>query len=127
MENLWNNKREGMSERENKMGKNWDLVTCHYGVRLANHAPYRDWVRLPLFYCHSLLPQSTSLVAFHFYLDFRVVRISCADLPFPLKKRSHTSPTPTHSIQDRERERVLPEVFSDIQHEIQSLSKDSTV
>jgi hypothetical protein len=49
MENLWNNKRVRMNERENKMGKNWDLVTCRYGVRLANHAPYRDWVRLPFF------------------------------------------------------------------------------
>jgi len=95
-----------MSERENKMGKNWDLVTCHYGVRLANHAPYRDWVRLPLFYCHSLLPQSTSLVAFHFYLDFRVVRISCADLPFPLKKQTISPQFDAHPFHPGQRERT---------------------
>jgi len=95
-----------MSERENKMGKNWDLVTCHYGVRLANHAPYRDWVRLPLFYCHSLLPQSTSLEAFHFYLDFRVVRISCADLPFPLKKQKISPHLDAHPFHPGQRERT---------------------
>jgi hypothetical protein len=67
MENLWNNKRVRMKEGENKTGKDWDLVTCHYGVRLANHAPYRDWIRFQLFYCRSLLPQSTSLVSFHSY------------------------------------------------------------
>lgn len=50
MENLRNNKKEGMNEGEKKLGTNWDLVTCRYGVRLENHAPYHDWVCLPLFF-----------------------------------------------------------------------------
>jgi hypothetical protein len=83
----------------------------------------------PLFYCHSLLPQSTSLVSFHFYLDFRVVRISCADLPFPLKKLTSSPQFDAHPFHpgQRERERELLKVFSDIHHEVQSRSKDSTV
>jgi hypothetical protein len=70
MENLWNNKRVRMNEGENKMEKNRDLVTCHYGVRLANHAPYRDWVRLHLF----LLSFSSSPIHFlgAFSLLFRL-------------------------------------------------------
>jgi hypothetical protein len=94
----------------------------------------------PLFFFFSLLPQSTSLVAFHFYLDFRVVRISCADLPFPLKKLTTSPQFDAHPFhpgdRDREREsererggreRESPEVFSYIRHEVQSRSNDSVI
>jgi hypothetical protein len=75
-----------MKEKRN-WGTNWDLVTCRYRVRLENHAPYHDWVCLPsFFYCNSLLPQSTSFVAFNFYFDFSAITVYCNDQAFPLTR-----------------------------------------
>jgi hypothetical protein len=59
-----------MNGGEKKLGANWDLVTRHYGVRLANHASYCDWVDSPF-----LLQFSFAPIFFHcgFPLLFRLL------------------------------------------------------
>jgi hypothetical protein len=70
MENLQNNKRVGMNGGEKKLGTNWDLVTCHYGVRLGNHASYRDWVDFPFLLRFSSAPDPLPLWLYTFISTF---------------------------------------------------------
>jgi hypothetical protein len=62
---------------------------------------------------------------FHFYLDFRVVRISCVDLPFPLKKLPNSPQFNAYPFHPGETEN-FPK-YSRISNMKCSLSKDSTV